>query len=60
MTHFFSLFPIMVDQEVDHANNHTNTVLSTLLDNVSVVIIISSSYSKGPIHSILFLSHRLL
>ena len=60
MTHFFSLFPIMVDQEVDHANNHTNTVLSTPLDNVSVVIIMSPSYSKGPIHSILFLSHRLL
>ena len=60
MTHFFSLFPIMVDEEVDHANNDTNTVLSTPLDNVSVVIIITSSYSKGPIHSTMFLSRRLL
>ena len=41
----------MVDQEVGHANRDTNTVLSTPLGNVSVVIMMPSSYSKGPIHS---------
>ena len=60
LIHFFSIFPIMVDQEVDHADSHTNTALSTPMDNVSVVIIIDSSYSKGPIHKILFLSYKLL